>query len=680
MLMLKKMIDYLPYAMLMIDNKGTVVSSNKKVKHLFGVYDVFNIEKRKIVDIFNEIGIVNEVGNKSINVCIKYLSDIRNKNKNFKFNSHSFIGQEKLYYSIEATSIWEGECLRNIIVVLTNITEKIENEHKLKREREEYLSLSAELKCKCEIIEKVRLKESNSLTQFKDIVNNSVHGFILLNKDKNIESFNSKALKILECNEQELILYSDILKDKTNIQKTDQYVILDEKVEEGDSLRRLFVFKINNKNKYIKSNFAVIRDEDKNIKCYFISFKDITDSKEYELKLKKQKNFIVDVLNEVEGPIAVIGYPNMNLQFANKSFQKIFNINSDKIDKELNTTYSLNILKKFYEDNRDILSKSLLKCGVNKECIEHTPYQIIDDNGKIHYYRMKFKPCTSIDGENDFSIQMQGTEITEEIIRAQESEKLTRVKDDFFNMMSHELRTPLNIIYSSLQLAKDIYSREITPNIEKTFYRINQNCGRLLKLINNILYVSKAEAGFLEINNTVFNIVSLTEEMMDMINLYAQNKKIELIFDTNVEEYLVTLDKEKYEKIFMNLLSNALKYTQEGKTVLVTLECFKEYISLMVHDQGVGIPQNKLEKIFDRYVQVDNTLSRKAEGTGLGLSLVKNLVDILEGEIYVDSEEGIGTTFNIRLNLKENNQINENNSMIITNINDKIDVEFSDVY
>jgi signal transduction histidine kinase len=153
-----------------------------------------------------------------------------------------------------------------------------------------------------------------------------------------------------------------------------------------------------------------------------------------------------------------------------------------------------------------------------------------------------------------------------------------------------------------------------------------------------------------------------------------------LIFDTNEEEYMVCLDKDKYEKILLNLLSNAIKFTPEGKQILVTLNMEDEYISLSVKDQGIGIPLNKLDYIFDRFAQVNTSLSRRAEGTGIGLSLVKKLTEYMSGQILVDSKEGEGSEFCIKFtksNLNSTSAIEV--ASIDTTINDKINIEFSDI-
>jgi signal transduction histidine kinase len=210
--------------------------------------------------------------------------------------------------------------------------------------------------------------------------------------------------------------------------------------------------------------------------------------------------------------------------------------------------------------------------------------------------------------------------------------------------------------------------------------RINQNCTRLLKLINNTLDISKAEAGFLKLNYSVFDIVFVTESISSSVNFYAKSKGIRLIFDTNEEEILVKLDKDKYEKIILNLLSNAIKFTSEGKEIMVIVYSDHKEVSIKVKDKGIGIPQDKISTIFDRFEQVNNSLSRNSEGTGLGLALVKEFVEMMKGKIEVKSKLGEGTEFNVKFNNKIlQDKYIQDSFNILENLDDKVIIEFSDV-
>lgn len=247
-------------------------------------------------------------------------------------------------------------------------------------------------------------------------------------------------------------------------------------------------------------------------------------------------------------------------------------------------------------------------------------------------------------------------------------------------MISHELRTPLTIINSSVQLAKNVYKDEVTDTINKILMRIDQNCRRLLKLINNILDISKAEAGFLQLEYSFFNIVSVTESIVNSVNIYAKSKDINLIFDTNEEEKMIALDKDKYEKIILNLLSNAIKFTSNGKYIYVNIYAEENSVQVKVKDEGVGIPKESLNNIFDRFIQINNSAKNTTPGTGLGLSLVKNFVELMDGNIKVNSEIDKGTEFIITFKSdSKNKKVNFSNFNLASNIKNKMMLEFSDI-
>jgi PAS domain S-box-containing protein len=444
------------------------------------------------------------------------------------------------------------------ILYIYEVTEYIESEGKLKEDRDKFLSIWSEMKTKCDIIEKLRLREKEYLVHLKNVVNNLSEGLIVLDEYGEVEFFNKAALKITGLTSKGVYDYKDIVKD-LNVYELDLASC-------NIDLEQLYKDYLCNK-QTIKDKIIKI-DRSKFIKYVEVSCTPV----------------------------------------------------KDKMDRIINSIITI-------KDITDV--------------IEH-------------------------------KIELE--------IKNEELEKFTRMKDDYFNIISHELRTPLTIIHSSLQLAKDVYTDEITDNIDKILFKITQNSRRLLKLINNVLDISKAEAGFLHLNYKPCDVVSITENLTSSANLYAKSKSIELLFDTNEEENLVLLDRDKYEKIVLNLLSNAIKFTPNNKNILVTTVIEEHYFELRVKDEGIGIPKDKVDKVFDRFTQVDNPLSKHSDGTGLGLSLVKKLVELMAGTIRVDSEEGKGTEFIVRLpkNKTYKEDIEDDSCQHELN-NNKVIIEFSDV-
>lgn len=268
----------------------------------------------------------------------------------------------------------------------------------------------------------------------------------------------------------------------------------------------------------------------------------------------------------------------------------------------------------------------------------------------------------------------------------EETIQYDKLKTEFIANMSHELRTPLNIIFSTVQLFSLYINKGENLNIEKLSNNINiikQNCYRLLRLVNNLIDITKINSGFMELDLKNKNIVEVTEEITISTAEYIKNMSRTIIFDTNVEDKIMSFDEEKLERILLNLISNATKFTKPGGVIEVQLFVKDNYVVISVKDNGIGIPKDKLSQIFQRFKQVDPLLSRSHEGSGIGLSIVKSLVEMHGGTIKVESEYEQGTEFIISLPVKliSNNRDEgiEKNLTRQTNV-EKIHIEFSDIY
>ncbi|AKL96538.1 MCP methyltransferase/methylesterase, CheR/CheB with PAS/PAC sensor [Clostridium aceticum] len=263
---------------------------------------------------------------------------------------------------------------------------------------------------------------------------------------------------------------------------------------------------------------------------------------------------------------------------------------------------------------------------------------------------------------------------------------LDDLKNDFFSNLSHELRTPLNVIMSTLQLLesqrKSIGTKDGSDKREKYFNIIKQNCYRQLRLVNNMIDSTKIDAGFFEIHQKNYNIVNIVENIALSVSDYIKNKGIGLIFDTDVEEKITACDLDSIERIILNLLSNAVKFTDQGGSINLNIKDKGATILISVKDSGIGISKDKQKIIFERFRQVDKSLARRHEGSGIGLSLVKSLVVMHAGKISVQSEYGKGTEFLIEIPVKT---VPEDSNIIKAEVKqqnnvEKINIEFSDIY
>lgn len=391
--------------------------------------------------------------------------------------------------------------------------------------------------------------------------------------------------------------------------------------------------------------------------------------KEYLLYLK---NIITNIS---EGIIVLDKFGQFSL--SNKSAYKITHLKAADLIKFFQIEDKFDVFNEPY--NVFSLNELYTKYIKQHRYLKNVIIRAKNDNDKAIWF-LELNTTPVIENGQFMNTIITIKDVTQEVNHNLRLQEINKIKDEFFTVTSHELRTPLAIIKSSIQLAYDVYGSEVGENIDKTLKRINQNCSRLLKLVNNILDLSKAEAGFLALNSSHFDIVNETETIVDSANVYAASKGIDLIFDTNEEETEVIMDRDKYEKILLNLLSNAIKFTPEKKTIMVCIQVKKEYISLVVEDEGIGIPEDKIGYIFERFAQVSSSLSRNAEGTGIGLSIVKKFVELMGGKITVMSEIGRGSTFMVKFK----RFVGEDNSKgiddhTVLNINEKINIEFSDI-
>jgi PAS domain S-box-containing protein len=262
-------------------------------------------------------------------------------------------------------------------------------------------------------------------------------------------------------------------------------------------------------------------------------------------------------------------------------------------------------------------------------------------------------------------------------------QEVDKLRTEFFANISHELRTPLNIILSALQLINPFNNLKLSK--EKSYKYLNsvrQNSFRLLRLINNLIDLTKMDAGYFEIHPSNHNIINIIEDITLSVAQYAENKNITLTFDTDIEEKTMACDPEKIERIMLNLISNSIKFTEPGGNIFINIWDKKSHIVISVKDTGIGIPKNNLDVIFERFRQVHKNSSENNEGSGIGLSLVKSLVEMHGGHISVNSTFGKGSEFIIKLPVttKSHNTTSINQSELSESHVQKINIEFSDIY
>jgi PAS domain S-box-containing protein len=233
--------------------------------------------------------------------------------------------------------------------------------------------------------------------------------------------------------------------------------------------------------------------------------------------------------------------------------------------------------------------------------------------------------------------------VNAELVRA------NQLKSQFLANMSHELRTPLNAIMGFAEAIRDGVAGDPSTEQREFAEDIYQAGRQLLGMINDILDLAKVEAGAMELTLEPCDLAALVDEVMRVARGLARRKGVELKTDIEPRPLELTVDPLKLKQILYNLLSNAVKFTDAGGTAKVEARLNKETVVIRVSDTGIGIAPEDLVTLFEEFRQVDSSLTRKHEGTGLGLALTKRLVELHGGEIGIESELGKGTTFTVTL-------------------------------
>ena len=390
--------------------------------------------------------------------------------------------------------------------------------------------------------------------------------------------------------------------------------------------------------------------------------------KEYEKELK----IYLDVSVDLKSITNIDGY----IIKANSSWENILGWNEEELKAMHYSDFihpdDISILEKLYNSNyiTEEINHIIIRClckDNNYKWIELSIKYIKEKNAFI---------STGID-------ITKRKEIEEEKQKLEEAIQLESIRNEFFGNISHEFKTPLNIILGIVQLIdKNIDSDNITKeNLLRHVNIMRQNSYRLLRLVNNLIDISRIDIGYYNLQSSNYNIVKVIEDITLSIAEYIKHKKINLLFNTDFKEIILACDPDKIERVMLNLLSNAIKYTDDGGNIQVSLNKVNNDVIISVKDSGVGIPKDKLELIFDRFGQVNSILSRRCEGSGIGLSIVKSIVQMHGGKIEVFSEVGKGTEFVFNIPIK----ILEEENVILTCDNkdyhiEKCNIEFSDIY
>lgn len=402
-----------------------------------------------------------------------------------------------------------------------------------------------------------------------------------------------------------------------------------------------------------------IRSNTRNITGVSIFVRDCTEQKRSE-DIIHQNQLLLSSINRNIKEGLYRSTPSKGMIYVNQAFVEMFGFEDEQDALSADS-------KNLYDDvnGRNRLVRLIEEHGSfnNKEVRfrkkDGTPFwgllssmRSIDSEGNIYY-----------DGAIRDISHIKAYE--KEIIRSKEiAENATRAKSDFLATMSHEIRTPMNGVIGMTSLLADT---KLTPQQQEFVDTIKVSGEHLLNIINDILDFSKIEAGHLELENSAFDLNSCIEEIMNLFSGRAYEKNIELFYRvTDSETLQLKGDVTRLRQVIVNLIGNAIKFTQEGEVVIdIRIDERKNKhvnLTISVEDTGIGIPEGKLNKLFKPFSQVDNSTTRKYGGTGLGLAISKRLIELMGGQLQVESTPGKGTMFFFNLKMEECEVVEKRNT------------------
>ncbi|MPM44775.1 Adaptive-response sensory-kinase SasA [bioreactor metagenome] len=393
---------------------------------------------------------------------------------------------------------------------------------------------------------------------------------------------------------------------------------------------------------------------------------DVNEKIQLKDDIKKNEQFFQEISNNIDDVIIIRN--KEKALYVSNSFEKIFGFNPESLYEDITL---------WHEEWENI---DLIDGSRDYNNLEVTSNIVRVRSGKFDkWIQSKFVPVL---GGNGKVIKKIGI-ISDITSRKELEEKLESLRMDFFANVSHEIRTPVTLILSCIQLLSariDMLKSEEKEYFYKYTHIMKQNSYRLLKLVNNLIDTTKIDSGNFSYNPQNYDIISFVENICMSVSQFVNMNNMSIVFDTDEEEKIISFDLDNMERIILNLLSNAIKYNKANGNIEVNISC-KENVKISIKDNGIGIPKSKQSRVFERFGQVKNKMKTEHEGSGIGLFLVKSLVELNGGEILLNSELSKGSEFVVILPDRV-----EEDEVAVTNINideskiDRMNIEFSDIY
>jgi Signal transduction histidine kinase len=580
------------------------------------------------------------------------------------------------YWDVSFSSLFENDELKYFVTNIEECTERVLYRKKLEAQSSIIIKQNEELEA---------------------ILDNMSDILLVVDKYGNYTKMNSGALKL----DPEILVgilgrYSkntQFFDADGNVMKNEDFPIY--KILNGKSFTNQKISIKTEENEVVYDmNGTSVADTDGNIKFGVLCIHDVTDLDRQVKTIESHKKELELLIENINEAIIIIKKGRIYLQ--NKLARQLFwgrDLNFELLDYfefydmehnmlGLEDLPNIRVLSGEIIENEKIILKYKLNPNMEKVIsLNATP--IISENNKISTCLMSIRDITEKEHKEELYREHRERLLRIETEKTQALEKVLRMKEEFLATISHEFKTPLTVINAILQTLDKFYSNEMSEKVKSYMKKIRQNTFRQLRLVNNLVDVTRVNTEQFKIHRMNLDIIFLTQSIVDSVRTFAQQKGVRIFFTAPEAFRIVGVDESIYERILLNLLSNAIKFTPQGKAIYIELDFKNANAIIKVTDEGIGIPPDKKEMIFERFGQVDSSLSRQAEGSGIGLSLVKTLVTALDGKIEVKSKVNKGSTFSVVIPAGlVTEEISQDLKM--TDINMKliqaVSIEFSDIY
>ncbi len=441
---------------------------------------------------------------------------------------------------------------------------------------------------------------------------------------------------------------------KYKVERFDDSLKTQKEVYSGKTVSNILMKVHSKPPKYLEGNYVPVKRSDGKVVGMSASFRDVTVLKnqaekiaQHLLEVEKQKNRVQAIFENVEEGAHVFD-KKLRIISANDACELMAGFSEkEMVGKNYYEIFGCHDKFGHYYPEFDPVSKVL----ATKESIPYDEHLHRGKDGKEHWVGVSYTPIFDERGEVE-----QIVSVVRDITKIKE---LERAKSEFVSVASHELRTPLTVIngYLSLLLGGDLGSLDKEQNrlnFLTVLNKVQSETQRVIKLVEELLNVTRIEDGRLKLSLTKVPIIETINEVVSEFKPMAATKGVRLQVRNNLpahEGFYVKADLNKFKEILVNLIDNAIKYTESGG--LVATECVAKdnQVYVRVRDTGIGISQSVIPRIFEKFQQADGSYLKENKGTGLGLFVVKSLVELHKGRVWVDSKIGKGTTFSFTLPL-----------------------------